>query len=114
MSAMRVSSDLAVTMEDVADEPMLFGPLPSDGRSLSTRLGVGEVTLPVDADTVERFVAQFIGPAVLCPAHMANDDATREFLSQFLRLLVIATQLLIFDAILAVHLFDEQFAIAVN
>jgi hypothetical protein len=58
MSAMRVSSDLAVTMEDVADEPMLFGPPPSDGRSLSTRLGVGEVTLPVDDATVERFLAK--------------------------------------------------------
>ena len=58
MSAMRVSSDLAVTMEDVADEPMLFAPLPSDGRSLSTRLGVGEVSLPVDDATVERFLAK--------------------------------------------------------
>lgn len=58
MSAIRVSSDLAVTMEDVADEPMLFGPMPSDGRSLSTRLGVGEVSLPVDDATVERFLAK--------------------------------------------------------
>ena len=45
-------------MEDVADELMLFGPLASYGRSLSTRLGVGEVELPVDADTVERFLAK--------------------------------------------------------
>jgi hypothetical protein len=58
MSGMRLSSDLAVTTEDLADEPMLFGPLPSDGRSLSTRLGVGEVSLPVDDATVERFVAK--------------------------------------------------------
>ena len=58
MSAMRVSSDPTATMEDVADEPMLFGPLPSYGPRLSTRLGVGEVTLPVDDATVERFLAK--------------------------------------------------------
>ena len=55
---MRVSSDPTATMEDVADEPMLFGPLPSYGRRLSTRVGVGEVMLPVDSDTVERFLAK--------------------------------------------------------
>ena len=58
MSAARVSSDLAMTMEDVADELMLFGPLPASGRSLGTRLGIGEVTLPLDDGTVERFLAK--------------------------------------------------------
>ena len=58
MSAMRVSSDLAVTMDAVAAEPTLFGPLPPSRRSLSTRLGVGEVDLAVDDATVERFLAK--------------------------------------------------------
>jgi hypothetical protein len=58
MSAICVSSDLSVTIEDVADDLMLFAPLPSDGRSFSTRIGVGEMVLPVDDATVERFLAK--------------------------------------------------------
>ena len=45
-------------MEDVADDLILFAPPPSYGRPLSTRLGVGEVELSVDPDTVERFLAK--------------------------------------------------------
>ena len=37
---------------------MLFGSLPSYGRPLSTRLGVGEAELPVDPATVGRFLAK--------------------------------------------------------
>jgi hypothetical protein len=55
---MHVSSDAAATMEGVADELMLFGPLPSSGRSLSSRFGVGAVELPVDTDTVARFLVK--------------------------------------------------------
>ena len=45
-------------MDAVADEPMLFGSLPSYDRPLSTRLGVGEAELPVDPATVGRFLAK--------------------------------------------------------
>ena len=51
-------SDHAATMDAVADELMLFGSLPSYGRPLSTRLGVGEAELPVDPATVGRFLAK--------------------------------------------------------
>ena len=45
-------------MGAVAGELMLFGSLPSYGRPLSTRLGVGEAELPVDPATVGRFLAK--------------------------------------------------------
>ena len=45
-------------MGAVAVELMLFGSLPSYGRPLSTRLGVGEAELPVDPATVRRFLAK--------------------------------------------------------
>jgi len=51
-------SDQAATMDAVAGELMLFGSLPSYGRPLSTRLGVGEAELPVDPATVGRFLAK--------------------------------------------------------
>ena len=45
-------------MAAVAGELMLFGSLPSYGRPVSTRLGVGEAELPVDPATVGRFLAK--------------------------------------------------------
>ena len=55
---MCVSSDHAATMGTVAGELMLFASLPSYGRPLSTRLGVGEAELPVDPATAGRFLAK--------------------------------------------------------
>src|SRR6202035_5537509 len=45
---------------------------------------------------------------------MTNRHAAGELLAQLLGFLKETAQLLILDAILTVHLFDEQFAVAVN
>ena len=55
---MCVPSDHAATMNAVAGELMLFASVPSYGRPLSTRLGVGEAELPVDPATAGRFLAK--------------------------------------------------------
>src|SRR5579883_1891191 len=66
------------------------------------------------AFAIEHFVAQLIGAFVLLSPHVANRHGAIEAPTQGARLFVQAAQFLIFDPILAVHLFDHQFAVAVD
>jgi hypothetical protein len=53
-----ISSDVTVTMDPVGEEATLWGPLASERTRPSARALVGAVELPVDADTVARFLAK--------------------------------------------------------
>src|SRR5262249_38152739 len=63
--------------------------------------------------TIECQVAQFVGSLILLPAHV-NERHRLEIAHQTLRFLREELQVVVLDAVLAVHLLHEQLAVAVD